>query len=267
MSLPSYPLNAPLQHHPSGILAPDHHQSPVPIRSECTLGAPRANEANVSSYVVPVHSGPAFDHASPSVSTSPAVVCTATAPFSSGRSPQSSNDALPRACSIAKEEKEATLFRFLQECEATCMLHNVVNGSATHKLFSCEAWQTFRLSYHSFRSQIRFTARGICYRCCVPTSQQFDHPFRSKNDDPPCRFDDILKPLSLLVYCIPPLKDVVMDQAGVGPNFFHSSQNYAKWLGEVRPGCNALPSNLLEVCHAYIYMLVHNRLVSVPRCL
>ncbi|KAH0831423.1 hypothetical protein J3R83DRAFT_14095, partial [Lanmaoa asiatica] len=156
-------------------------------------------------------------------------------------------DSLPRACSLTKEAKEATLFRFLQECEGTCMLHNVVNGSASHKLFACEAWLTFRASYHSFRSQIRFSARGVCYRCCVPTSQQFDHPFRSKTDDLPCRFDDILKPLSWVLYCLPPLRDVVLDQAGVSPQLFHSSRDYAKWLGEVRPGSNALSSNLLEV--------------------
>ena len=55
-----------------------------------------------------------------------------------------------------------------------------------------------------------------------------------------------------------------MDQVGVSPGFFHSSQDYAKWLGEVHPGNNALLSNLLELCYAYIYLLAQNRLASVP---
>lgn len=111
-------------------------------------------------------------------------------------------------------------------------------------------------------SHIQFIVRGICYCCEVPTSQHFDHPLHSKNDNPPCRFDDILKPLSLVLYPILSLRNIVLDHVGISSETFWSSQDYAAWLGEVHPGSDFL-LNLWEVCHAYIHLLMHQRLVYV----
>ena len=52
-----------------------------------------------------------------------------------------------------------------------------------------------------------------------------------------------------------------MDHAGVGPEGFHSSRDYAGWLGENRHGNESL-INMWEVCHAYAYLLNNNRSVS-----
>jgi hypothetical protein len=177
------------------------------------------------------------------------------------RAAQTAVESLPRACSLPKDQKEPTVLRFLQQHEGMCILHVLVDGGASHKLCACDAWTTFRTSYHSFRSHIRFLVKGVCYRCGVPTSKHFDHPFRSGNEDPACRFDDILKPLSWVLYSIPSLKAVVMDHAGVSPDHFRTSRDYAAWLGEDRHGSESLLINLLELCHAYIYLLDNDRSV------
>lgn len=180
------------------------------------------------------------------------------------RAAQTAIEALPRACSLPKDKKESTILKFLQQHEGLCILHVLVDGGASHRLCVCDAWATFRTSYHLFRPHIRFLVKGVCYRCGVPTSQRFDHPFRSGSNDPPCRFDDILKPLSWALYCIPSLRSIVMNHAGVSPDHFRSPRDYAIWLGENRHGSESLSINLLEVCHAFIYLLDNHRSVYFP---
>ena len=136
-----------------------------------------------------------------------------------------------------------------------CILHVLVDGGASHKLCTCDAWMTFQTSYHSFHQHIRFLVRGVCYRCGVPTSKRFNHPFCSKNNNPACRFDDLLKPLSWVLYSITSLRGVVMDHAGVDSDRFCSSRDYAAWWDEDRYSSGSLTTNMLEICHTYLYLL------------
>ena len=46
-----------------------------------------------------------------------------------------------------------------------------------------------------------------------------------------------------------------MDHAGVDSDRFRSSRDYAAWLGEDRHGSGSLTTNMLEICHAYLYLL------------
>ena len=166
----------------------------------------------------------------------------------------------PKSCSLPKAEKELVVFRFLQECKAFCIVHVLVGGDAPHKLFSCSVSRDIFRSFKPFRSQIRYSQPGICYRCGVPTSERFDHPFRSKGADPTCKYDDILKPLAFAVFSIPSLRDIVIPEAGGCLRDFPSIGDYAKWLGEVPTGLQSM-SNLWEVCHAYVHLFKHNRCV------
>lgn len=143
---------------------------------------------------------------------------------------------IPPASSLPKNQKEAIVFQFLQESEGLCILHILSSGDASHKLFKCTLYPNFSLSYHQFRSHILFSKPGICYRCGVLTSDRFDHPFRSKRDSSVCKFDDILKPLAFAVYSVPSLRDVVIPEAGAHPEDYASAVDYAKWLGNIRPG-------------------------------
>ncbi|KAG6371442.1 hypothetical protein JVT61DRAFT_9141 [Boletus reticuloceps] len=166
------------------------------------------------------------------------------------------------ANSLSKIHKEADLFSFLQEAAGMCILHVLIGEKASHKLFCCPMYSTFSSSYLPFRSKIRFSKTGICYRCAVPTSDRFEHPNRSKTDDVACKFDDILKPLAFAIFSIPCLRDVVLPEAGVHPREFPSFEDYACWLGVIRPGPQSL-FNLWEVCHAYIH-LTNNKRFALP---
>ncbi|KAF8549215.1 hypothetical protein OG21DRAFT_1500556 [Imleria badia] len=169
---------------------------------------------------------------------------------------------IPRAFSLPKAQKEAIVFRFLQECEGMCIVHVLVGGDASHKFFSCAASRTFFSAYKAFRSQIFYSKPGICYRCGVLTSDRFDHPFRSKGDKPACKYDDILKPLAFGIFSVPSLKDIVIPGAGGRLQDFHSVGDYAKWLGNVSPGSQSM-FNLWEVCHSYVHLLNDNRIPAV----
>jgi hypothetical protein len=165
---------------------------------------------------------------------------------------------IPLASSLPKNQKEAIILKFLQESEGMCILHILSSGDASHKLFKCTIYPKFSLSYHRFRSGIFFSKQGICYRCGVLTSDRFDHPLRSKGGDAVCKFDDILKPLSFAIYSVPSLREVVIPEAGAHPRDFASAADYAKWLGDIRPGSQSM-FNLWEVCLSYIHLLNHSR--------
>ena len=171
------------------------------------------------------------------------------------------NESLPQACLLPKEDKELAVFKFLQEHEGMYILHTIVDGGASHKLCACDAWTTFHTSYHSFHSQIQFIVKGVCYCCSVPMFQCFNHPFCSKNNNPPSRFNDILKPLSWVLYSILSLRAVIMDHVGVGLERFCSFWDYVGWLGEDWHGNESL-INMWEMCHAYAYLLNNNRSVG-----
>ena len=164
------------------------------------------------------------------------------------------------ACSLRKVQKELVLFRFLQEREGMCIVHSLVGANATHKFFSCSASRKIFQSFKAFRSQIHYSQHGICYRCGVLTSDRFDHPLRTKDGNPACKYDDILKPLAFAIFSIPPLRDIVIPEACGRPLDFRSIGDYAKWLGEVPAGSESM-FNLWEVCHAYVHLLNHNRCV------
>lgn len=170
--------------------------------------------------------------------------------------------AVPRLPSLSKPQKEMNVFRFLQESEGMCILHLLCGGDASHQLFKCTMYATFSSLYLPLRSAIRFSTPGICYRCCVLTSDRFDHPFRSKDKNEPCRFDDILKPLCFAIYFVPSLRDIVLPEAGVDPQQFPSGRDYAKWLGNVLPNFESM-YNMWEVCLAYVRLRDNNRFVHV----
>ncbi|KIJ09038.1 hypothetical protein PAXINDRAFT_102375 [Paxillus involutus ATCC 200175] len=166
-----------------------------------------------------------------------------------------------RACSLPKDKKEQTILKFLQEWAGSCVLHAFIAGHSTHKLFSCSLYNHFSEGFSPFRSKIRLE-RGMCFRCGVPTSPSFDHPFRDKGDTKDCRYDDILKPLSFLIYSVPSIRDVVLQEAGTNQGDFANVQRYAAWIGTTRAGPQGM-SNLLEIAHAYFHLLSQNKLPPV----
>ncbi|KAG6374249.1 hypothetical protein JVT61DRAFT_4263 [Boletus reticuloceps] len=169
---------------------------------------------------------------------------------------------IPAASLSSKFQKEANVSRFLQESEGMCILHILAGDVASHRLFTCPIYSTFSSPYIRFRSNIRYTRTGICYRCAVLTSDRFNHPNRSKTDDVPCKFDDILKPLAFAIFSIPEIRDVVLPAAGVQSPELVSSDDYAKWLGTVPAGPQAL-FNIWEVCHAYVHLTDNNGVPTV----
>lgn len=166
----------------------------------------------------------------------------------------------PIACSLNKATKDAAVFRFLQNNAGTCILHIIAGANASHSLSKCSIFLQFSPPYRAFRSSIRFSRTGICYRCAVPTSDRFEHPNRSKSDTSTCKFDDILKPLAFAVYSISSLRTIVIPEAGAPPEQFPTAEMYARWLGEFRSSADPT-NNLWEVCHAYIHLLTNSRSV------
>ncbi|KAH0825701.1 hypothetical protein J3R83DRAFT_10808 [Lanmaoa asiatica] len=143
-----------------------------------------------------------------------------TTPRSAPLTHPSADLAQPIACSLNKATKDAAVFRFLQDNAGTCILHIIAGANASHYLNKCSIYLQFSPPYRAFRSSIRFSRTGICYRCAVPTSDRFEHPNRSKSDTSPCKFDDILKPLAFAVYSISSLRTLVIPEAGALPEQF-----------------------------------------------
>lgn len=166
------------------------------------------------------------------------------------------------ACSLNRMAKERAILQFLQENAGMCILHIITGGDASHHLYECPIFSQFSPPYRTFRSSIRFSKTGICYRCGVLTSDRFQHPNRQKNDSLVCKFDDILKPLAFAVYSIPLLKNQVLSEAGVSPENFANPHAFAQWLGGVRSALEGM-FNLWEVCHAFIHLFKSARYIPL----
>ena len=156
------------------------------------------------------------------------------------------------------EERAKQLLNFLKNA-APCPLCWFFSDDAFPRrsdwhndAFKCPRGTMTSSDYGPFRA-IKFSrGKFICYRCCEPHGEPFEHPRQSNG----CTYVNVIKPIAYAIFRDDRVRAKVFGQMKLKASHFASITDYVAWLGKMQTTPGAM-YNIHEVVLVY-YKLYPN---------